>query len=94
MIAGVGCLGGIGFTMSLFVASLGLQGDSLAVAKGGVLLGSSVSLLTGLGLLGLVLWRNGGTTAPQAVPADRGSRSESDPSGSMASAPIPAGRGT
>lgn len=46
-----GCLAGIGFTMSLFVASLGLEGDPLLAAKGGTLLGSGVSLILGMVLL-------------------------------------------
>jgi Na+:H+ antiporter, NhaA family len=54
-IAATGCLAGIGFTMSLFVASLGLEGPLLQATKGGILVGSGVSLLLGLGLLHLVL---------------------------------------
>jgi len=38
-----GVLAGIGFTMSLFVASLGLEGQLLQEVKGGVLVGSAVS---------------------------------------------------
>jgi Na+:H+ antiporter, NhaA family len=60
-LAATGCLAGIGFTMSLFVASLGLEGALLQAAKGGILIGSGVSLVLGLGLLYLVL--------PRAVPA-------------------------
>jgi NhaA family Na+:H+ antiporter len=52
-----GCLSGIGFTMSLFVASLGLEGELLGEAKGGVLLGSAASLLVGMTLLHLSLPR-------------------------------------
>jgi len=54
-IAGAGCLGGIGFTMSLFIASLALEGDLLSAGKIGTLLGSAISALIGVGLLLLVL---------------------------------------
>jgi NhaA family Na+:H+ antiporter len=51
-IAGVGLLGGIGFTMAIFIAELGFEGkpDYLLMAKTGILL---ASLLAGLGGL---LW--------------------------------------
>jgi NhaA family Na+:H+ antiporter len=48
---GAGCLGGIGFTMSLFVAGLGLEGTLLADAKTGILAGSAISALLGCVLL-------------------------------------------
>lgn len=48
---GAGCLAGIGFTMSLFVASLSFEGSLLVEAKSGVLAGSLVSALLGMGLL-------------------------------------------
>jgi len=50
-IAGAGCLGGIGFTMSLFIAELALTGTLLDAAKVGTLLGSAVSAIVGLLLL-------------------------------------------
>jgi NhaA family Na+:H+ antiporter len=47
----VGCLGGIGFTMSIFIATLAFSDESLlAAAKSGVLLASA-----GAGILGLAL---------------------------------------
>lgn len=52
-----GCLAGIGFTMSLFVASLGLEGDLLAVTKTGILVGSALSLCIGMSLLHFALSR-------------------------------------
>jgi NhaA family Na+:H+ antiporter len=52
---GAGCLAGIGFTMSIFIASLGLEGDLLAAGKIGTLLGSGVSAVVGLGLLAAFL---------------------------------------
>ncbi len=50
-VAGGGCLAGIGFTMSLFVASLSLEGELLVQAKTGILAGSAISGLVGFGLL-------------------------------------------
>jgi NhaA family Na+:H+ antiporter len=45
----VGCLGGIGFTMSIFVATLAFtEGPLLAAAKSGVLLGSALAAALGL----------------------------------------------
>ena len=52
---GAGLLAGIGFTMSLFIASLALEGSLLEIAKGGILIGSGVSMLLGMGLLYLSL---------------------------------------
>jgi NhaA family Na+:H+ antiporter len=48
---GAGFLGGIGFTMSLFVASLAFEGSLLADAKVGILVGSAVAGLAGLLIL-------------------------------------------
>lgn len=48
-LAGAGCLGGIGFTMSLFIAGLALSPEHLDAGKIGILLGSGIS--AGLGLL-------------------------------------------
>jgi NhaA family Na+:H+ antiporter len=48
---GAGCLAGIGFTMSIFVASLALQGDLLDDAKIGALVGSMISAILGCVLL-------------------------------------------
>jgi len=52
---GAGFLSGIGFTMSLFIATLGLEGDLLDTAKGGVLIGSAISLILGFGVLYITL---------------------------------------
>jgi NhaA family Na+:H+ antiporter len=54
-IVGAGCLAGIGFTMSLFVASLSFEGDLLVEAKTGVLAGSAMSALIGLSVLRMSL---------------------------------------
>jgi NhaA family Na+:H+ antiporter len=51
-LAGAGCLAGIGFTMSLFIASLALEGDLLSAGKIGAILGSAVSAV--LGVLALI----------------------------------------
>lgn len=48
---GAGVLCGIGFTMALFIASLGLEGASLVAAKGGILMGSLASAILGMALL-------------------------------------------
>jgi NhaA family Na+:H+ antiporter len=50
-LAGAGCLAGIGFTMSLFIASLALDDHLLAAGKIGTLLGSFSSAILGLTLL-------------------------------------------
>jgi NhaA family Na+:H+ antiporter len=52
---GAGCLAGIGFTMSLFIAGLALEGDPLRAGKIGTLLGSALSAVLGLGLLSCFL---------------------------------------
>lgn len=51
MMVGAGCLGGIGFTMSFFIAGLALQGKLLDDAKIGILVGSGLSALFGCLLL-------------------------------------------
>lgn len=53
VLVGAGCLGGIGFTMSLFVAALALPADQLSAGKVGTLTGSVLSAILGSGLL---LW--------------------------------------
>jgi len=50
-LASGGALAGIGFTMSLFIASLGLADDALAAARTGILLGSVLAGALGAGLL-------------------------------------------
>jgi len=54
---GAGCLAGIGFTMSLFIAGLALEGDLLDDGKIGTLSGSALSALVGCGLLAIFLRR-------------------------------------
>jgi NhaA family Na+:H+ antiporter len=52
----VGIVGGIGFTMSLFIAQLAFPaGPLLETAKLGILVGSGVAMLVGLGFGALVL---------------------------------------
>ncbi|MCS7273760.1 MAG: Na+/H+ antiporter NhaA [Fimbriimonadales bacterium] len=53
-IVGVGFLGGIGFTMALFIAGLAFQGDALDLAKLGILGGSTIAGIIGLLLLRLM----------------------------------------
>ena len=53
-IVGIGMLGGIGFTVSLFLASLAFTGSELArVAKLGILVGSFLSAVLGWLVLGM-----------------------------------------
>jgi Na+:H+ antiporter, NhaA family len=54
ILIGAGCLAGIGFTMSLFIAGLALQDAQLAEAKLGILGGSTTSAI--LGCVLLTLW--------------------------------------
>jgi NhaA family Na+:H+ antiporter len=46
-----GCLGGIGFTMALFIAGLALEAELLDAAKVGILSGSALAALLGVALL-------------------------------------------
>jgi NhaA family Na+:H+ antiporter len=55
---GAGCLAGIGFTMSLFIAALALEGTLLNAGKIGTLAGSAVSAIVGMVLLMFALPRN------------------------------------
>ena len=48
---GGGCLAGIGFTMSIFIAGLSLQGTLLDAGKTGALVGSTISAIIGCSLL-------------------------------------------
>ena len=56
-VLGASCLGGIGFTMSLFVAGLALEGAQVDEAKVGILAGSAVSAILGCLLLMAALRR-------------------------------------
>jgi NhaA family Na+:H+ antiporter len=51
VLGGAAFLGGIGFTMALFIASLGLSGDLLVTAKIGVIMGSFCSAVVGMLIL-------------------------------------------
>jgi NhaA family Na+:H+ antiporter len=54
-LAGGGALAGIGFTMALFIAGLALDGEVLNAAKVGILAGSTVAAVAGMGILIAVL---------------------------------------
>jgi NhaA family Na+:H+ antiporter len=56
-ILGTGCLGGIGFTMSLFIAGLALEDKLLDAGKIGTLAGSVISAILGLVILAIFLPR-------------------------------------
>jgi NhaA family Na+:H+ antiporter len=58
ILVGAAFLGGIGFTMALFIASLGLSGDVLVSAKIGVIMGSFASALVGMAILSSVTKRS------------------------------------
>ena len=55
ILLGAGFLGGIGFTMSLFIAGLALDESMLAAGKIGTLIGSALSAVLGLGWLSYCL---------------------------------------
>ncbi|ARU56865.1 Na+/H+ antiporter NhaA [Oleiphilus messinensis] len=67
-IIGVGMLGGIGFTMSIFIADLGFAGytEDLLKAKTGILLASLVSGVSGIMWLIFFTKRPSETTKPEA----------------------------
>jgi NhaA family Na+:H+ antiporter len=56
-VAGAACLGGIGFTMSIFIAGLAFQNGLLESAKAGILVGTLASALLGSAMLRLALVR-------------------------------------
>jgi len=58
MLAGGGCLAGIGFTMAMFIAGLALDGPTLDAAKIGVLVASVIAALLGMAILVSVLPKN------------------------------------
>ena len=59
-VVGAGCLAGIGFTMSIFIANLALQGPMLDAAKIGILAASVLSAAVGVFLLVYFLPAAGG----------------------------------
>lgn len=69
-IFGVGLLGGIGFTMSIFIADLGFAGapTQLLMAKSGILLASAIAGLSGFFWL---LWLSGRTAGGRGDGAAR-----------------------
>jgi NhaA family Na+:H+ antiporter len=54
VLGGAAFLGGIGFTMALFIASLGLSGGLLVSAKIGIMVGSFASAVVGMLVLSMV----------------------------------------
>ncbi len=69
-IVGVGLLGGIGFTMSIFIADLGFanQPQDLLMAKTGILLASAIA---GLGGITWLLVNTGKADSQEPLPAGR-----------------------
>ncbi len=66
MILGAGSLAGIGFTMSLFIASLNLEGEVLNTAKTGIILASFLNILLGMAILSFAGNKN---TSSNQVPS-------------------------
>lgn len=54
-VTGAGCLAGVGFTMSIFIAGLALTDEHLVSGKTGTLIGSFLSAVIGLAILHFVL---------------------------------------
>ena len=66
--AGIGCLAGIGFTMSLFIGSLAFEGAGEATAvRVGVIAGSLVSTVLGIAILVIASRRSSRTAPPSAA---------------------------
>ncbi len=82
MVAGLGAVGGIGFTVSLFIAGLSFPGEELLTeeAKVGILGGSLVAALLGIGLLLL------GSAKPADDESSTGSADDGESEGSEAPA--------
>jgi NhaA family Na+:H+ antiporter len=66
LVAGGGCLAGIGFTMALFIAELAFDSDLIDRAKLGILLGSLISVIAGLAIL-RIFGRTAGAPSEKAV---------------------------
>lgn len=69
---GAGCLAGIGFTMSIFIAGAAFDGPALDSVKLSVLLASVLSAMIGMA----VLWRRPGPKVRPAPRRDRATRQE------------------
>src|SRR5581483_11563385 len=70
---GVACLGGIGFTMSLFIAALAFRDEALLEsAKLGILAGSAIAAAAGA----LLLRRSAAAAREAATPAGMVSEAE------------------
>ncbi|MCF3933396.1 Na+/H+ antiporter NhaA [Acuticoccus sp. M5D2P5] len=73
---GAGCLAGVGFTMSIFIATAAFADGQLAAVKLAILLGSLASAVLGMVILSRVGGSRTGSTTPEAersrgdVPAD------------------------
>lgn len=67
VLVGAACLGGIGFTMAMFIAGLSVPDAMLPEVKGGVLLGSLVAGVIGLLWLRLTLPSQAGTVSESAA---------------------------
>jgi len=68
VLAGGGCLAGIGFTMALFIADLALEGEALDAAKVGILGASMVAAVIGMVALLTLLPKRVAVGAAQQAP--------------------------
>lgn len=82
IMTGAGCIAGIGFTMSLLIASLSLEGGLLEAGKIGTLVGSCLSAVLGFAVLWFSLRRE---RTRRAVAADEGAVESSRQCGAEAS---------
>ena len=76
-VAGTGALGGIGFTMSLFIAGQALTGPDFDAAKIAIFLASTVAGVPGIA----ILWKRGLTDTEQPSTAEVGTSVTELPSG-------------
>jgi NhaA family Na+:H+ antiporter len=83
---GAGCLAGIGFTMSLFIAGLALDGELLDAGKIGTLTGSTLSAVLGSLLLLKFLPRRSVAVAGQEHGENENYQAEESPSRSSSAA--------
>jgi Na+:H+ antiporter, NhaA family len=71
MLMAGGLLAGIGFTMSLFIAGLALQGDLLDTAKLGILIASAMAAACGIAALYWTTRKQDPSSDTQQVPPDQ-----------------------